>query len=102
MSRRTRKPRVRAEVPNAKSSSAFLTLQRELHGRFVSRGGRPADLEPTIRRLIPVRARVWDELGTEANRLSGVGPRISKGQLAAVLLEKAISDLRLSSAVLRG
>lgn len=101
MARRVRKPRARIDVPNANRSSALLALQRELRGRFVSSGGRPADSAPTIRRLVTVRTRVWKQLGAQAKRLSSVGPRISQGQLAAVLLEKAVSGLELSSAVVR-
>ena len=96
MPRRSRKPHARRDVQNAKSSFDILALQRELQGRFVSSGGRPGDSEPTIRRLVPVRARIWKRLAAHANRLSSVGPRISTGQLAAVLLEKAVSDLQNS------
>lgn len=98
MSRRPRKPRARTDEPSAKPSSAILALQRELQGRFVSSGGRPADLEPTIRRLVPVRARIWKELAIQASRLSRLGPRVSAGQLAALLLERGLSELHLSSA----
>src|SRR5436189_6484031 len=98
-----RKARVRtaSNGPNAKSSSRLLALQREFQGRFVSSGGRPADSEKTIRRLVPLRPNVWKELGAHATCLSRVGLRISKGQLAAVLLEKAVADLQPSAAFFR-
>src|SRR5206468_1858824 len=90
-----------ADGADSKRSSAILALQRELQSRLVSTGGRPADAESTIRRLVPVRARVWRDLATHASRLSKLGRRISVGQLAAFLLERGFSDLQLSSSVIR-
>ena len=57
----------------------------ELKGRLVSRGGRPADSAPTIRRLVPLRKNVWKELQAQANVLSRLGRHVSPGQLAAIL-----------------
>lgn len=94
MPRRSRKPQARRDP---KSSSALLALQREVQGRFISSGGRPADPDATIRRLVPVSPRTWKELTSQAALLSKVGARISPGQLAAVLLERGLSDLLPSS-----
>jgi hypothetical protein len=69
-----------------------MALLDELKGRLVSRGGRPADSAPTIRRLVPLRKRVWKELESRANELSSLGRRVSPGQLAAILLEQSLSD----------
>src|SRR5437867_11080427 len=77
----------------ATPAAAVLALQRDLPGRFVSSGGRPADSAPTIRRLVTVRKSVWKELQLQAARLSRLGARISVGQLAAVLLERSVSEL---------
>ena|SRR5256886_255488 len=69
-----------------------MALLDELKGRLVSRGGRPADSAPTIRRLVPLRKHVWKELQAQANELSSLGRHVSPGQLAAILLERSLSD----------
>jgi hypothetical protein len=43
-----------------------------LKGRLVSRGGRPADPAPTVRRLVPLRKHVWKELQAQASVLSSL------------------------------
>jgi len=70
-----------------------MALLDEVKSRLVSRGGRPADSAPTIRRLVPLRKQVWRELQAQANRLSTLGRHVSPGQLAAMLLERSLSDL---------
>jgi hypothetical protein len=47
-----------------------MALVDQLKGRLVSRGGRPADPAPTVRRLVPLRKHVWRELQAQANVLS--------------------------------
>jgi len=71
-----------------------MALLDELKGRLVSRGGRPADPAPTVRRLVPLRKHVWKELQAQANVLSSPGRRVSPGQLAAMLLERSLSYLK--------
>src|SRR5437867_11004972 len=71
-----------------------MALLDELKGRLVSRGGRPADSAPTIRRLVPLRKHVWKQLQAQANELSSPGRRVSPGQLAAMLLERSLSYLK--------
>ena len=73
---------------------AVAALLDELKSRLVSRGGRPSDSAPTIRRLVPLRKKVWEDLQTQANVLSSFGKPVSPGQLAAILLEKSVSKLR--------
>ena len=90
-----------SKTATAKPSLTILALQRDLQDRLVSSGGRPSDPEPTIRRLVPVRARVWKELANLASRLSRLGQRITVGQLAAFLLEKGASELQLPSSTRR-
>ena len=70
-----------------------MALLDELKGRLVSRGGRPADAAPTVRRLVPLRKHVWKELQTQASVLSRLGRHVSPGQLAAMFLERSLSDL---------
>ena len=69
-----------------------MALVDELKDRLVSRGGRPADPAPTVRRLVPLRKHVWKELQAQANLLSNLGRRVSPGQLAAMLLERSLSS----------
>jgi hypothetical protein len=69
-----------------------MALLDELQDRLVSRGGRPADSAPTIRRLVPLRKHVWKELQAQADELSSRGRHVSPGQLAAILLERSVSD----------
>jgi hypothetical protein len=68
-------------------------LLDEFQNRLVSRGGRPADTAVTIRRLVPLRKAVWQELQRHAGLLSARGRRVSPGQLAAMLLERSAADL---------
>jgi hypothetical protein len=82
-------------IVNTKAARAgMLALQRALRGRFVSSGGRPTDPAPTIRRLMTVRKQVWKELQRHAALLSRLGQHVSPGQLAAILLEKSVTELR--------
>jgi hypothetical protein len=68
-------------------------LLDEFQKRLVSRGGRPADTAATIRRLVPLRKTVWEQLQRHADLLSVQGRRVSPGQLAAMLLERGTADL---------
>jgi len=69
-------------------------LLDEIQNRLVSRGGRPSDPGPTIRRLVPIKKQVWRSLKTQAAYLSSHGKRVSPAQLAAMLVEKSVSELR--------
>ena len=68
-------------------------LLDEFQNRLVSRGGRPADTVATIRRLVPLRKTVWEQLQRHAELLSVQGRRVSPGQLAAMLLERGTAVL---------
>lgn len=68
-------------------------LLDEIQTRLVSRGGRPSDPGPTVRRLVPVKKQVWGNLKAQASFLSRHGKRVSPAQLAAMLLEKTVSKL---------
>jgi hypothetical protein len=92
MSTRTHKRAT--EKVGAKAPAGMLALQRELLGRLVSSGGRPSDPAPTLRRLVPVRRQVWRDLQRHAAVLSKIGRPVSPGQLAAMLLEQSVSQLR--------
>jgi hypothetical protein len=68
-------------------------LLDEIQSRLVSRGGRPSDPGPTIRRLVPIKKQVWRALKAQAAHLSSHGKRVSPAQLAAMLVEKSVSQL---------
>ena len=68
-------------------------LLDEVKSRLVSRGGRPSDPSPTVRRLVPVKKQVWRTLQAQARHLSDLGKPVSPGQLAALLLERTIDEL---------
>jgi hypothetical protein len=93
MSTRGRKKHRATENIRATARAGMLALQRELRGRFVSSGGRPTDPAPTIRRLITVRKQVWKDLQRYAVLLSRLGQHVSPGQLAAILLERSVTEL---------
>jgi len=69
-------------------------LLDEIQNRLVSRGGRPSDPGPTIRRLVPIKKQVWRSLKAQAAFLSTRGRRVSPAQLAAMLVEKSVTELR--------
>lgn len=87
-----KKHRVTENV-GAKAAAGMLALQRDLRDRLVSAGGRPSDPAPTIRRLVTVRKQVWKELQRRAALLSRLGQSVGPGQLAAILLEKGVSEV---------
>lgn len=68
-------------------------LLDEIRSRLVSRGGRPSDPEANLRRLVPLRETVWVDLQRHAETLSAQGRPVSAGQLAAILLERGVSEL---------
>ncbi len=69
-------------------------LLDEIKTRLVSRGGRPSDPGPTVRRLLPIKKYVWRNLKVQANFLSRHGKSVSPAQLAAMLVEKSVSELK--------
>ena len=70
-------------------------LLDEVKHRLISRGGRPSDPSPTVRRLVPLKKQVWQRLQAQAQHLSDRGKRVSPGQLAALLLERTINELEI-------
>lgn len=76
---------------------ALAALAHEVEERLVSNGGRPSDAAPTVRRLVPIRRQVWEDLRRRASRLSAHGRCVSPAQLAAILLEKGLAELERSN-----
>ncbi len=74
----------------------LLQLRAELGSRLRSSGGRPSDPEWTIRRLIPFKREEWQELERLAEQCAHEGQRLSPSQLAAVLIERGLEELKKS------
>jgi hypothetical protein len=72
---------------------AVAALLDEVKNRLISRGGRPSDPSPTVRRLVPLKKKLWKRLQAQARHLSDLGKPVSPGQLAALLLERTIDEL---------
>ena len=69
-------------------------LAVEVEARLRSKGGRPSDPGAKIRRLVPMREKLWLDLQKEAKAVSTSRRRLSPGQLAAMLLEKSLMTLK--------
>ena len=82
-----------AVATNPHGPFGVAALLDEIKTRLVSRGGRPSDPGPTIRRLVPIKKQVWRNLKAQADHLSKHGKRVSPAQLAAMLVEKSIAEL---------
>lgn len=89
----------RSFKPENKPNGPFgvAALLDEIQGRLVSRGGRPSDPGPTIRRLVPIKKQVWRTLKAQAVYLSSRGKRVSPAQLAAMFVEKSVSEFASAS-----
>lgn len=72
----------------------LLELRAEVQRRLRSTGGRPTDPEWDVRRLVPFRKEGWQELEHLAKRCAQEGQRVSPSQLAAVLIERSIENLK--------
>lgn len=71
----------------------LLALRREVQERLQSTGGRPTDPAWTISRSIRFTPDNWHRLEELADRISDPSRRVGPGQLAAILLEKALSEI---------
>ena len=72
----------------------LLQLRAELGRRLRSSGGRPTDPEWSVRRVIPFKEERWRELERLAERCREGGQTVSPSQLAAVLIERGLKDLK--------
>lgn len=75
---------------------SWLQLCNEVEERLHSTGGRPSDINWNLRRQIPFRKRTWQALNALAKALKHEGASIGPGQIAAILLERQVQDLRTS------
>ncbi|HEX9735245.1 MAG TPA: hypothetical protein VGG06_25020 [Thermoanaerobaculia bacterium] len=72
----------------------LLQLRAELQRRLRSSGGRPTDPDWSIRRVVPFKEDHWRELEELAAACESGGQNVSPGQLAAVLVETGLRELR--------
>ena len=72
----------------------LLQLRAELSRRLRSTGGRPTDPEWSLRRIIPFKEKGWRDLERLAVRCSQEGQAVSPSQLAALLIERGLRDLK--------
>ncbi len=77
----------------------LLQLGAELQERLRSSGGRPTDPEWTVRRVIPLKKKGWSDLERLAENCSHQGQRVSPSQLAALLIERGLEELKKSEAM---
>lgn len=71
----------------------LIALRDEVQRRLRSTGGRPSDPNWDFTRQIPFTAEVWNVLENLAESISTEQRRVSAGQLAAMLIERAVGDL---------
>jgi len=72
----------------------LLQLRAELQRRLRSSGGWPTDPDWSIRRVVPFKKDHWRELEELAAACESEGQNVSPGQLAAVLVETGLRELR--------
>jgi len=71
----------------------LLSLRREIQERLKSSGGRPTDPAWTLCRSIRFKPEHWHRLEELAQKVSDASRRVGPGQLAAILVEKALSEV---------
>ena len=76
----------------------LLQLRAEVATRIRSTGGRPTDPSWTVQRLVPFGEDRWKQLEKLAESLSLGGRNVSPGQLAAILLERALNQIKEADA----
>jgi len=83
-------------VPNLPSGGPLdlLALRAHVASRLRSAGGRPTDPDWKLQRLVPFRKDRWHELEELASRLSSDQRKVSPAQVAAMLIEHALQDVR--------
>jgi len=74
----------------------LLELRAEVQRRLRSTGGRPTDPDWDVRRLVPFRREGWQELERLARDCERNGQRVSPSQLAALLIERGLENLKKS------
>ena len=71
----------------------LLRLRANMARRLRSTGGRPTDPDWKVQRLVPFGEARWRQLEKLAAQLSSAERKISPGQLAAILIERALDTI---------
>ena len=71
----------------------LLQLRANMARRLRSSGGRPTDPGWKVQRLVPFGEARWRQLEKLAEELSSAERKISPGQLAAILIERALDTI---------
>ncbi len=71
----------------------LLQLRADMARRLKSTGGRPTDPGWKVQRLVPFGEDRWRRLEELAEELSSSERKISPGQLAAILIERALDAI---------
>src|SRR5437762_7193800 len=71
----------------------LLELRANVAGRLKSSGGRPTDPDWNVQRLVPFQEDRWHQLEELARALSTDERKVSAGQLAAILIERALDSM---------
>ena len=85
-------------LPNLPSRGPLDLLQLRAHvaQRLRSSGGRPTDPDWTVQRLVPFREAGWERLVKLAEEMSSSERKVSPGQLAGILIDRALKDIATS------
>ena len=85
-------------LPDLPSSGPLDLLQLRAHvvQRLRSSGGRPTDPSWTVQRLVPFREAGWGQLVKLAEEMGGSERKVSPGQLAGILIDRALKDIATS------
>ena len=85
-------------LPDLPSSGPLDLLQLRAHvaQRLRSSGGRPTDPGWTVQRLVPFREAGWRQLVKLAEQMSSSERKVSPGQLAGILIDRALNDIAAS------
>jgi len=73
-------------------------LAERVSGRLRSTGGRPTDPDWQLTRLVPFSEATWERLREISRDLSDYGRRVAPSQIAAMLVEDALTELSSTSA----
>jgi hypothetical protein len=82
-------------LPNLPSGGPLdlLQLRADMARRLRSTGGRPTDPGWKVQRLVPFGEDRWRQLEELAEDLSSSERKVSPGQLAAILIERALDAI---------
>ena len=85
-------------LPDLPSSGPLDLLQLRAHvaRRLRSSGGRPTDPGWTVQRLVPFREAAWGQLVKLAEEMSSSERKVGPGQLAGILIDRALKDIGAS------